>query len=96
VHEEETPHNRQIARTKGAIYIGPIGNLQGSFKFMAFNSGKKIVRRSWNVIPMPDIVINRVNTLYSDQPHHMMFTDKHGRLIVYTDIPRVDADEDKD
>jgi hypothetical protein len=57
VHEEDNPRNSQIARTKGAISLGPSGNLQGGFKFMALNSGKKIIRRSWDVIPMPDIVI---------------------------------------
>jgi hypothetical protein len=46
VHEEDNPRNSQIAWTKGAISLGPSGNLQGGFKFMALNSGKNIVRRS--------------------------------------------------
>jgi hypothetical protein len=46
VHAEDIPRNSQIARTKGAIYLGPSGNLQGGFKCMALNSGKKIVRHS--------------------------------------------------
>jgi hypothetical protein len=96
VHEEETPRNSQIARTKGSISLGPSGNIQGGFKFMALNSGKKIVRRSCNIIIMPYIVLTRVNALGSDQPHHMTFTDRHGRLIGDTDIPRVDADKDED
>jgi hypothetical protein len=58
VHEEDNPGNSQIARTKGAISLGPSGNLQGVFKFMALNSGKKIVRCSWDVIPIPDLVID--------------------------------------
>jgi hypothetical protein len=57
VHEEELPRNGQAARTKGAILLGPSGNLQGGFKFMALNTGKKITRRNWDVIPMPDLVI---------------------------------------
>jgi hypothetical protein len=63
VHEEDTPRNSQVARTKGAISLGPRGNLQGGFKLMALNYGNKIVRRSWDVIPMPDVVINHVNEL---------------------------------
>jgi hypothetical protein len=47
---------------------------------MALNRGKKIVRRSWDVIPMPDLVIDRVNALGRDQPQHMTFTDRHGVL----------------
>jgi hypothetical protein len=86
VHKEETPRNSQISHTKGAISPG--------FKFMALNSGNKIVRCSWGVISMPDIVIARVNVIGSDQPHQMTFKDRHGRLIGNIEIPVVDADED--
>jgi hypothetical protein len=81
VHEEDTPRNSQVDCTKGAISLGPSGNLQGGFKFMALNSGKKIVRCSWDVIPMPDVVINRVNELGKCQPSLMTLTDRHGHLI---------------
>jgi hypothetical protein len=93
VHEEDNPRNSQIARTKGAISLGPSGNLQGGFKFMALNSGKKIVHHSWDVIPMPDLVIDQVNILGCDQPQHMTFTDRHGRLIGNVEIPGVDDQE---
>jgi hypothetical protein len=96
VHEEYNPHNSQIARTKGAIYVGPSGNLQGGFKFMALKSGKKIVCRSWDVIPMPDLVIYRVNALGRDHPQHITFTDRHGRLIGDVGIPGVDDQEEDD
>jgi hypothetical protein len=94
VHVEDNPRNSQIARTKGAISLGPSGNLQGGFKCMALNTGKKIVHRSWDVITMPDLVIARVNALGSDQPWQMTFTDRHGRLIRNIEIPGVDADDD--
>jgi hypothetical protein len=86
VHEEDNPQNSQIARTKGVIYFGPSGNLQGGNKFMALNSGNKIVHRSWYVIPMP----------CRDQPHHTTFTDTHGRLIGDVEIPAVDDEEEND
>ena len=35
VHEEDLPRNSQNARTKGAIALGPSGNLQGGYKFMS-------------------------------------------------------------
>jgi hypothetical protein len=41
VHEEETPRNGQASRTRGAISLGPSGNLQVGHKFMALNTGKK-------------------------------------------------------
>jgi hypothetical protein len=94
VHEEDHPHNSQLARTKGAISLGTSGNMQGGFKIMALNTGKKIVRRSWDVIPMPDVVIARGNALGSDQPRQMTFTDRHGRLTGDIEIPGVDSDEE--
>jgi hypothetical protein len=95
VHEEDTPRNSQVACNKGAISLGPSGNLQGGFKFMALNYGKKIVRRSWDVFPLPDVVINRVNELGKDQPRLMTFTDRHGRLIGDMEIPGVDSTKDE-
>jgi hypothetical protein len=73
VHEEDTPRNSQSPRTKGAISLGPSGNLQGGYKFMALNTGKKITRQSWDVIPMPDTVVARVNALGTDQPEQLIF-----------------------
>jgi hypothetical protein len=96
VHEEDNPRNSQLACTKGEMSLGPSGNLQGGFKFMALNTGKKIVRRSWDVIPMPDVVIARVNALGSNQPGQMTFTDRHGRLIEDIEIPGVDSDEEQE
>jgi hypothetical protein len=42
VHEEDHHRNIQLARTKGAISLGPSGNMQVGFKFMALNTGKKL------------------------------------------------------
>jgi hypothetical protein len=96
MHEEDNHRNSQIARTKGAISLGPSGNLQGGSKFMALNSGNKIVRHSWDVISMPDIVIDQFNALCHDQLQHMTFTDRHGCLIGNVEILGVDAEEDND
>ena len=79
--------------TKGAILLGPSGNLQGGFKFMALNTGKKIVRRSWDVIFMPDTVILRVNALGRNQPEQFIFTDRLGRPIGDVEIPGVDPSD---
>ena len=106
VHEEDAPRNSQNPRKNGAILLGTRVNLQGGFKFMALNIGKKIGRRSWGVILMPDTVITRVNALGSDRPEQFVFTNRHGRPIddveisgVYTsnadhiEIPGVDASD---
>jgi hypothetical protein len=96
VHEEDTPHNSQSPRTKGAILLGPSGNLQGGYKSMALNTGKKITRRSWDVIPMPDMVIARVNALGTDQHERLIFTNRCRRPIGDVEIPAVMDFEEED
>ena len=63
VKEEDTPCNRNKPRNKGAICMGPSGNIQGGFKFMRLRSMKNITRRSWDMIPMTDTVIDWVKLL---------------------------------
>jgi len=58
---------------------------------MSLNSAKKITRRSWDLIPMPDTVIQRVNLIAKDQPEQLMFTDRSGRQIGDVEIPGVDS-----
>ena len=96
MHEEEIPQNVMSARTKGAISLEPSDNLQGGYKFMALKTGKKITRRNRDVIPIPDVVIARVNSLGIGQPKQLIFTDRHGRLIGDIEIPGVDSDADDD
>jgi hypothetical protein len=46
LHKEDTLRNSQSPRTKGAILLGPSGNLQGGYKFMALNTGKKLLDKA--------------------------------------------------
>ena len=94
VHEEGTPRNNQVARTKAAICLGPSGNAQGGYKFMSLRSGKKIIRRSWDVIPMSDAVIERVNKMGASQPEELVFTDRKGRLIGDVELTGVDGEQE--
>jgi hypothetical protein len=59
---------------------------------MALNTGKKITRRNWDVIPMPELVIARVNLLGKDQPELFTFTDRHGCLIGDAEEPGIPDD----
>jgi hypothetical protein len=58
---------------------------------MALKTGNMIVCHSWDVTPMWDVVLVRVNALGSDQPFQMTFTDRHGCIIVDIEIPVVDS-----
>jgi hypothetical protein len=83
VHQEPNHTNTQAARTVGAICLGPTGNIQGSFYFLNLRSGKRITRRRWTLLPMPQEVIDRVNQLgrADAQPELLTFYDRTGRLI---------------
>ena len=81
VPEDDTPRNSQKARTQPAICLGPVGNEQGSYKFLAINTNKKIVRDSWTFFPTPTSVIKRVEMLAKDQPKDWSFTDRRGLEI---------------
>ncbi len=78
VHEEDGPRNSLVARTSGAISVGPSSNRQGGHLFMSLNTGRILARRSWTVVPMPQSVIDRVNSMAADQP----FLDRHGNEIM--------------
>jgi hypothetical protein len=74
VHEEDTLCNSPSPRTKGAISLGPSGNLQGGYKFMALNTRKKITCQSWVwLIPIPDTVIAPLSALGNDKPEQLFF-----------------------
>ena len=95
VHEEESLNKSQTPRTRGEICLGSSGNLQGGYKFIALNSGKKIVRRNWDFVPIPEMVIAHVNTLGSDQPKLITFKDRHVRLIGDVETPGVGDNSDE-
>ena len=63
VHDEPVPTNTMTIRTHEGIALGPTGNLQGSVKFYCLNTGRVLKRREFTEMPMPDTVINRVNTI---------------------------------
>ena len=58
---------------------------------------KNITRQSWDMVPMPDKVIERVNILGKYQPDLLVFTDGKGRIIVGgdVDLTGVEGDENE-
>ena len=53
VHEDDQITNTLKERTLAAISLGPVGNLQGSYKFLSLTTGKVVKRRDWTHLPMP-------------------------------------------
>ena len=83
VHEEPSPSNSQVARTVGAICLGPTGNQQGGYKYFNLRTGKRITRRKWTPLPMPHDVIARVNQIGHSQGQLSLLTFqyRHGNPI---------------
>ena len=51
-------------RTRGCIALYPKGNAGGSWKFYSLKTNMEITRDNWTILPIPDIVIDRVNAIY--------------------------------
>ncbi len=81
VHKEGSLCNNMAACTQGAISLGPSGNIQGGHKFFSLTTGRVINRRSWNIIPMLNTVIMRINKLGEGQPKLLIFHDRGGHEI---------------
>jgi hypothetical protein len=92
VHENSEPRNSQVARTQGAICLGPSGNSHGGYLFMNLATGLVIHRFSWDELPVTDDVIARVNLLGAGQSATLCFADRHGRPIGDIEIPGVEDD----
>eukprot|EP00934_Nitzschia_sp_Nitz4_P000074 Nitzschia sp. Nitz4//scaffold495_size4786//1166//4435//NITZ4_009233-RA/size4786-processed-gene-0.0-mRNA-1//-1//CDS//3329553072//74//frame0 len=60
-HEEHS--NDMEARTIGALALRPTGNRQGGYYFYSLSTGKIINRNRATRLPMPQDVIDRVNTM---------------------------------
>jgi hypothetical protein len=73
VAEDVTPCNSLDACMRGAISMGPSGNLSGVQHFLALDTAKEL--------PMPSAVINRVSVLGRAKRSMLVFTDRLGGAI---------------
>lgn len=63
VHDEPSPLNGMKSRTRPCIALGPTANLQGTYKFLCLTTGKKLKKRKWTELPMPDSIIQQVDQM---------------------------------
>ena len=92
MQDNETPRNIKKARTQGAICLGLSGNQKNWLPIYESEDRKKITRYSWDEIPIPDTVIDRVNKLRESQPEYFIFADRRGRQIVGFKFTGVDGE----
>ena len=63
VFNDNEPTNTMAPRTTGAIALTSVANSKGDYTFMNLDTGQKLVRHQWTVLPMPSSVINQVTQL---------------------------------
>ena len=81
-------------RSVGAIALGPVGNVQGSWYFMNLASGRRITCRSWTRIPAPQDVIDRVHALAKNERPGLLFRNRNGQPLDAEDIDENDEPYD--
>ena len=62
-HEDQEITNTLKSRTRPAIHLGPIKNLNGSTRLRCLQTGAKIVWHNFTPSPLPDLVIKQVEEM---------------------------------
>jgi hypothetical protein len=83
VHEDKDKTYTMDGRTHPAICLGPTANFQGSYKFLSLRTGKRITRKQFTELPMPDSVVKRVEAmaLREKQDKTITLSDRSGNII---------------
>ncbi len=88
VFEDRDRTNTMASRTRGAICLGPTGNMQGTYKFLCLDSGKVINRRQFKELPMPASVIRKVEDMGKrGTAGNLVFSDRNGVPFPWNDDP---------
>jgi hypothetical protein len=86
----------EFGTTIGAIALRPTGNMQGGHFFMSLTTGRRISRRCWTALPMPDDVIARIHQIATQQnaDHGLSFHDRNGLAFDDDNEDKNDDDDD--
>jgi hypothetical protein len=63
VHDDLDITNTMESRITGAINLGPMGNVQGTHRFLSLKTGELLARRRWRELPVPSDVVHRLEEL---------------------------------
>ncbi len=85
-HDEPVPTNTMVTRSTLAIVLGPMGNLQGTYKFFSLETGKKIKRCKLTAYPMPDLVIKQVEAFGKSSLGVFNFANRNGILFEWDKV----------
>ncbi len=80
MHVDPEILNTMDPRTKWAIFLGPTGNLHGSYKFLSLATGKKITQMKFTEMPITESVTEQVEKMaFRDgAPKGLSFRNRKG------------------
>ncbi len=87
VHDEPTPTNSMVTCSTPVIVLGPMGNLQGIYKYFSLATGKKVKRCAFMPYPMLDLVIRKVEVYGKSTalPGSFDFANRNGILFKWNE-----------
>ena len=60
-YEQPSVTNAMEPRTRGAIAMRPVGNVQGTWTFYSLSTGRFYNRSQWKALPMPQAVVDMLD-----------------------------------
>ena len=90
VFNENTPTNTMAQRTTGAIALNSTGNSKGSYFFLNLETGRRVSRHQWTVLPMPSSVIQQVNYLGLKDKMPLL----RDNTLLFERLPGIPLDDD--
>ena len=83
VFQRNNPTNTPKERTVAALCLGLSGNIQGSYKYFALATAKKITMAQATPVPMTEDIIQWVNKIEIAQkiPEVLEFTTSAGEIV---------------
>jgi hypothetical protein len=91
VFEANNPTNTPKARSVGAIALTPTGNANGDYYFLSLASGACLSRHQWEVLPINDTVIARVEAMAANEGQPLL--QDSGLVVEWRPDFLVDPDE---
>jgi hypothetical protein len=74
VLEDNNITNTMTEWTQPAICLGPTANFQGSYKLLSLKTGKRITRKQFKELPMPDSVIRQIEAMATRKKQDKVIT----------------------
>jgi hypothetical protein len=102
-HKEYPQTNTMAQHNRGVICLGPTRNFQGSYKMMCLKTGRKVTRRQFQELPMPDSIIKRIEVITEKEKQEkiLVFSNRNDNPIgkdenVYDGVTAGVGDNDDD